>query len=100
MAHHLFQPGQSGNPKGRPPGPPREIKEAYQALEPLARQRLTELLDHKRPEIVIQAAKIIIERAYGKPHQTLSGPDGTEPIKVDVSGVLASLIDRVESNNK
>lgn len=65
-----FQPGQSGNPKGRPKQT-QEQKDALQmirSLAPQAAERLKAIIedDHVRPETQLRAIEIIFERTYGK----------------------------------
>jgi hypothetical protein len=92
---HLWKPGQSGNPSGRPKGLT-AIMRAYQAAEPEARERLLQLMRSEDGNVALKAAQYVIDRAYGKPVQAVSGPDGSEPIKLDVRALLQSLI-RLES---
>ena len=62
-----FQPGQSGNPGGRP----RRAKDweaALQCAVPSAIQTLVEAMQHgQRMADRIAAARLILERALGKP---------------------------------
>lgn len=82
-----FQPGQSGNKRGRPAKTPEE-----RTLEQMCRDKTPEALDvllkimenGEQERNRMTAAMAIIERAHGKPVQptTLSGPDGG---KVDMN---------------
>ncbi len=78
-----FKKGQSGNPKGR--GAPWNIIDRARELGPKAIDLLVAMMEDVEadPRIRIDAAKIIIERGYGKPHQSveMTGPEG-EPIKI------------------
>ena len=61
-----FEVGKSGNPGGRPKIP-EDVKEAIRAACPKAVAVLVALLDDKKSLIRLEAAKIILERGYGKP---------------------------------
>ena len=63
-----FVAGKSGNPGGRPKIPD-DVKEATRAACPKAVAVLVALLDDKKPLVRMEAAKILLERGYGKPVQ-------------------------------
>lgn len=63
-----FIAGNSANPGGRPKIPD-EVREATKAACPKAVAVLVALLDDKKPAIRLEAAKTILDRAYGKPVQ-------------------------------
>lgn len=63
-----FQPGQSGNPGGRPKIEPK-IKELAQAACPKAIRKLIALLDSSDEKTVIAAANALLDRGIGKPTQ-------------------------------
>ncbi|BAB50793.1 DUF5681 domain-containing protein [Mesorhizobium japonicum] len=69
MAKHLWKPGVSGNPSGRPKTP-EEVKEMLRALTPKAVQRLGEALDGDDQKLRVTAAQEILNRTLGKPHAT------------------------------
>jgi hypothetical protein len=64
-----FAPGQSGNPGGRPKLTPRalEVRAACREASVRAVERLTELLESDDPAVVLRAAAIIFDRAWGAP---------------------------------
>jgi hypothetical protein len=68
-----FVKGQSGNPRGRPPGkgPGRivlwDYKQAVRRHCPKALQRVAECLDDKDRRIRLAAAEILLGYGYGKP---------------------------------
>lgn len=65
-----FQPGQSGNPGGRKPIP-EELKNRLRNLSSKAVDALERALDSEDDRICIQAATVLLDRAYGKPAQQL-----------------------------
>jgi hypothetical protein len=67
-----FKPGFSGYPPGRPPVPP-EVREAARALGPEAIERLAHWMRSNDPTASIPAAKLLLERGYGKSVQPIAG---------------------------
>ena len=74
-----FQPGQSGNPGGRPRQNPK-IRELALENSVEALQTISELMKNKRcaPSTRLAACNSILDRAYGKPASSLelTGKDG------------------------
>ena len=74
-----FKPGQSGNPAGRSKAV-LDILEAARALTPRALAALDKALDD--PARAVQAAQVLLDRAWGKPPVAVyaqihgAGPDG------------------------
>ncbi len=60
-----FEPGQSGNPKGRPATPP-EVKEALTALTLPAVKALSDILAGKDQRLRLIAAQTVLDRTLGK----------------------------------
>ncbi len=64
-----FQPGQSGNPGGRPKLTPKalEVRGACRVASVRAIERLTELLEDPDSTVALKAAAEILRRAWGEP---------------------------------
>jgi Family of unknown function (DUF5681) len=65
-----WQKGVSGNPTGRPKLPA-EMKEMFQAKAPEAFEVLCKHLHANDPKVSVTAAKEILDRAYGRPVQSI-----------------------------
>ena len=65
-----FQKGVSGNPGGRPKLPA-EMREMFQTKAQEAFEVLCRHLNAKDPRVAVAAATQILDRAYGRPPQTI-----------------------------
>lgn len=76
-----WQPGQSGNPKGRPPGV--LARDRARALTPEVFAVLEDAL--KNPKERLQACAILLDRAWGKPKEQVEQIN----YNLDVGGIDA-----------
>lgn len=97
-----FQPGQSGNPNGRPKKLPLTdvIREKLEAMKADGKVSNAEAIADKLIEMALggslEAMKELADRAEGKPKQRneLSGPDGG-PIPLEVPGTRNEIERRI-----
>jgi hypothetical protein len=75
-----FAPGISGNPGGRPKLPA-EMREIFQSRGLEAAEILVKHLRASDPRVSVAAAREILDRAYGKPVQSIN-VDREERIKL------------------
>jgi hypothetical protein len=75
-----FQKGVSGNPGGRPKLPA-EMREIFQAKAPEAFEVLCKHLHSTDPRISVAAATQILDRAYGRPVQSIDASISEDPVR-------------------
>lgn len=88
---HGFKKGQSGNPLGRP--------KAHTDLMKLARSHSVEALEtvvaimrnRRHPKLALKAAELILDRAWGRVPQAITGEGGEGPVKISVSWQAADM---------
>lgn len=76
-----FQPGQSGNPGGRPKEND-EVKRLARKHSKDAIKRLAHWLHSDNPKASVSAAQALLDRGFGKPAQAIAGPDGEGPVEL------------------
>lgn len=79
-----WQPGQSGNPSGRPKDTAamRAVKEAAQAHSLAALEVIVAALEDEDAKIRLKAAELLLDRGIGKPTQPISGDEDFGPVKL------------------
>ena len=81
----LFQPGQSGNPGGRPKVDP-EIREAARAHAEQALKVFIDGLTDDDARVRLKSAEHLLDRAYGKPALSIDAE-----IRGTLTGLLAGM---------
>lgn len=76
-----FKKGQSGNPGGRPKEE-REVIALAREHSVAAIKRLAEWMATDNPKASISACNSLLDRAFGKPTQPISGDDERAPLTV------------------
>lgn len=86
IVKHQFKKGKSGNPNGRPPVLP-ELKEAIAKVlskekdGKTALEKVLNALYNKAIKGDVRAAQVLLDRAFGKPHQTVGAEIKQQEIK-------------------
>ena len=75
-----FQKGVSGNPGGRPKLPA-EMREMFRAKAPEAFEVLSRHLQSPDAKVAIAAATQILDRAYGRPVQSIDANINDDPVR-------------------
>lgn len=78
-----FQPGQSGNPGGRPRGNS-EIKNLARGHSPEAIERLAYWMRSDNAKASVSASAALLDRGWGKPTQLIAGDDDGDAIRLEV----------------
>ena len=78
-----WQPGQSGNPGGRPKEN-EELKALARTFTAEAIERLAHWMRSDEPRASVAAVSVLLDRGYGKPAQAMTGEGGEGPIELVV----------------
>jgi hypothetical protein len=79
-----FQPGQSGNPGGRPKGEAR-VRDAAREHTDAALAVLVEALSDPDKRIAMKAAEVLLDRGWGKAAQPIGGSEDLGPIEQSIT---------------
>ena len=91
-----FQPGQSGNPGGRPKQD-NSLRDACRAHTDKAVEVLVLALDDENTKNRVIAANALLDRGYGKPAQSMElGSDPDKPLLLQE--VIRRIVDPTASN--
>lgn len=83
-----FQPGQSGNPGGRPKENA-EVKRLAQSHGRRAIEKLAALIDSEDEKTAVAACQALLDRGFGKPSQAITGGDEDErPLVVAIERIV------------
>jgi hypothetical protein len=91
-----FKVGESGNPKGKPPGTKNkttiELREAAREYTEEALKTLVHICQNGKSEQArISAATALLDRGYGKPSQTVQmGTDAESPLAIKIDASLTA----------
>lgn len=92
---HLFKPGQSGNPTGRP----KIIREFYDALVDKAYLKavdaLVRALDSSDDRVSLMAAQMVLDRLFGKANQPITVTGEGAPAALDLRAAAIALLSKV-----
>jgi hypothetical protein len=79
-----FAPGQSGNPGGRP-RVVTEVRDLARLYMPLAIKTLADIAQNGRQDAArVAAATALLDRAYGRPTQPISGDAEMPPLALSI----------------
>lgn len=70
-----FEKGKSGNPGGRPKAEG-EVKQLARAYTSESIEKLAEWMRSDNAKASVSAATALLDRAWGRPAQAITGPDG------------------------
>lgn len=104
LTDHMFRPGQSGNPNGRPKKQ-KTIAQLAEEHSEKAMLKLVKLIDDDNPKVALAAAQAVIDRYMGKPKQSLdvgttrrNASDYNESELLSIAGVGSTGTDTQEES--
>jgi hypothetical protein len=83
-----FPKGTSGNPGGRPKDEA-NVRELAKELSAEAVERLASWMRSENPKASVSACNAILDRAFGRPAQSLTNADGTGPAELIIRWLTA-----------
>lgn len=83
----MFKKGQSGNPGGRPKAI-KDLQAVAREHSPKAFARVLSLIDSDDARVSLAAAQEVLNRAWGKPAQAITGADGKDLIPAEAIAPL------------
>ncbi|HEY2534679.1 MAG TPA: hypothetical protein VGJ20_43360 [Xanthobacteraceae bacterium] len=86
-----WRPGKSGNPKGRPPDIPLEVKAAAQTHSAEAMAVLVKWMGSSNPRASLMACELTIERAFGPPPKAVEVAGTDDLAAMAREGLVAEL---------
>lgn len=92
-----FQPGQSGNPGGRPKCEVDNVVLLARTFTRKAIYRLGDMLDD--PRYAVPAAVALLDRGWGKPLQTVAAADADSPIVLHLLAARIAGMELLESQS-
>ena len=84
---YLWKPGQSGNPGGRPKRLD-DVKELARSHTVDAIKRLAYRMNSRDSRASVAASQALLERAWGRPEQPLTGGDGEGGLTIIIRNVI------------
>jgi hypothetical protein len=88
LPSNVWQPGQSGNPHGRPKAPV-DIAELARQHGPRCIAVAVKLLDDVDARIRLGALTALLDRGYGRPVQAITSPDGASALMLHFAAATA-----------
>lgn len=94
-----FQPGQSGNPSGRPKKV-RELASIAEENSEKAMRKLAKLVDSSDDRVALAAAQALLDRSMGKPTQTNVNITKQDVADLDINELYAIAKSGGEGDNQ
>jgi hypothetical protein len=88
LPSNVWQPGQSGNPRGRPRAP-FDIAAMCREHGPRCIEVAVALLDDQDSRIRLGAVNALLDRGFGRPTQSITTPDGASALMLHFAAATA-----------